>query len=174
MAPGAWHKTRLSRSGAVVARDWVQNQVPEVHGSVCDELRMDWRQQFCIDHVSEQTLLRLGYCSSANCDRIADDRAGCGRRLDQRRKAVLLSRGARPLQRQAWAHNVAGAPRSCADRPGHRGAPRRPAGAQRYAGEAALAGMSRTGPAKQRRALNVSDRQGFNESNGVWRWQYDR
>lgn len=37
-----------------------------------------------------------------------------------------------------------------------------------------LAGMARTGSAKQWRALNVSDRQGFNQSNGVWRWQYDR
>lgn len=57
--------------------------------------------------MSEQIPPLPGYCSSANCDRIADGRAGSGRRLDQRREVALLSRPAGILQCRTGAHNVA-------------------------------------------------------------------
>lgn len=69
---------------------------------------MGWRQQFCNDDpCPSKSRLGRGYCSSANCDRIADGRAGSGRRLDQRREVALLSGQAGILQCRTGAHNVA-------------------------------------------------------------------
>ena len=74
---------------------------------------MGWRQQFCTDHVSEQTPLGLATVRPQIVTELRMVVQGAAAVFDQRRKAVLLSCGPRPLQRLARVHNVAGVA-SCA------------------------------------------------------------